>query len=101
MANQQKQPIQPNEQVFNDQNKADDALNSIKKLLELYNTFSIEAGSDQLHKEICNLKEETSNIQRSLFNTLYAKGWYPVTPEDQSKITQAYTKYSNMASQLK
>jgi Coat F domain. len=95
-----KEPIQPNETVFNDFDKADDILNCLKKLLETYNTFSIEAGSKQLHEKICGLKHELSTTQRQLFDVLYAKGWYPITAEDKTKLSQMHTKFSNMANQL-
>ena len=44
--------------------------------------------------------EDTKDIARDIFNLMFSKGWYTLTPEEENKITKSYTKYSDKLKEL-
>ena len=97
----QKQPILPDEISFNDCDKANDVLSALKAVSGTYHTFVTEAGSQQLHNTVSTLMNDMLKAQRDLFDMMFTKGWYPLQAEQPDKIQQAYTKNSNLTTQLK
>ena len=44
--------------------------------------------------------EDTKDMARDIYNLMFSKGWYTITPEEETKIDKAYTKYSSKLSEL-
>ena len=44
--------------------------------------------------------EDTKDIARDIFNLMFSKGWYTLTPEEENKITKSYNKYSDKLKEL-
>ncbi|WP_027090735.1 spore coat protein [Thomasclavelia saccharogumia] len=99
--NPPKQPILPNENVFNDYDKINDILLCLKSLLSDYTTFIIESSNQELANKLISIQKEVYQIQREVFDVMYSKGWYPLkreTPEKIQKIVQEYiTKEAKLA----
>lgn len=99
--NPTKQPILPNENVFNDYDKTNDVLLSLKALLSDYTKFIIESSHQELANKLICIQKEVYQSQREVFDLMYSKGWYTLeqqTPQKIQKVVQEYTtKEANLA----
>ena len=98
--NPTKQPILPNENVFDDYDKINDVLLCLKSLLSDYTTFIIECSHQSLAGQLIEIQKETYQIQREVFDVMYAKGWYPLEVETAQKIQKIVQEFTNKESQL-
>ena len=44
--------------------------------------------------------DDTKDMARDIYNLMFTKGWYTITPEEDTKIEKSYTKYSNKMNEL-
>ena len=98
--NPPKQPILPNENAFNDYDKIDDVLLSLKSLLSDYTTFIIECSHLELQKKLIEIQKETYCSQREVFDLMYSKGWYKLEKQTPEKVQKIYQEYSGKETQL-
>lgn len=98
--NPQKQPILPNENVFNDYDKINDILLCLKSVLSDYTTFIIEASHQELANKLIGIQKETYQIQREVFDLMYSKGWYSLEAETAQKIQKVVQEYTTKENQL-
>ena len=63
--------------------------------------FYIFAGSDGYcgHRIFCRHRIDAGVLRNQLFQTAQHKGWYQVEQAPASKVSTAYTKFSNQAPQ--
>lgn len=99
-SNPTKQPILPNENMFNDYNRINDVLLCLKSLLSDYTTFIIECSHQQLANKLIDIQKEVYQIQREVFDLMYSKGWYPLEPETPQKIQKVVQEYTTKESHL-
>ena len=80
---------------MNDQERITDFLCSEKKMSANYDTFASECVNTALRDDFLNIFRQSHQTQSDLFQIAQSKGWYQVEQAPASKISQAYTKFSN------
>ena len=80
---------------MNDQERITDFLCSEKKMSANYDTFASECVNVALRNDFLNLINQSHQTQTDLFQLAQSKGWYQVEQAPQSKVSQAYTRFSN------
>ena len=80
---------------MNDQERMTDFICSEKKMTSNYNTYASECINMSLRDDFLNILTKSHQTQSDLFRIAQTKGWYQVEQAPQSKVTQAYTKFSN------
>ena len=76
-----------------------DGLASQKHITDSYNIFAGECVNPQLRGTFLNILDEEHRIQAELFNTMQSKGWYQVEQAPESKVSTAYTRFTNQRPQ--
>ena len=80
---------------MNDQERLTDFLTSEKKLSANYDTYASECVNVGLRDDLLKLFNQTHMTQTDLFKLAQSKGWYQVEQAPESKVSQAYTKFSS------
>ncbi len=80
---------------MNDQERITDLILTEKKMSANYDTFASECVNVRLRDEYLNLFQQGHQTQTDLFKTAQQKGWYQVEQAPASKVSTAYTKFSN------
>ncbi len=70
-----------------------DALASEKAATDHYNNFANECIHDKLRGAIMKCLEEEHDIQKSVFDEMHARGYYPTPAADSTKVEQAKQKF--------
>ena len=80
---------------MNDQERMTDFICSEKKMTSNYNTYASECVNMALRDDFLNILNKSHQTPSDLFRIAQTKGWYQVEQAPQSKVTQAYTKFSS------
>lgn len=80
---------------MNDQERIADLLCSEKKMSANYDTFASECVNVALRDDFLNIFSRGHQTQTDLFKLAQSKGWYQVEQAPQTKVSQAYTRFSN------
>ena len=80
---------------MNDQERITDFLCSEKKMSANYDTYASECVSLPLRDDFLKIFNQSHQTQSDLFKLAQSKGWYQVEQAPQSKVSQAYTRFSN------
>ena len=80
---------------MNDQERIADLLCSEKKMSANYDTFASECVNVALRDDFLNIFSRGHQTQTDLFKMAQSKGWYQVEQAPASKVSQAYTRFSN------
>ena len=80
---------------MNDQERMTDFLCSEKKMSANYDTYASECVNQSLRDDFLKLLTQSHTTQTELFQMAQSKGWYQVEQAPASKISQAYTKFTN------
>ena len=80
---------------MNDQERMTDFICSEKKMSANYDTFASECVNLALRDEFLRILNQSHQTQSDLFKLAQSKGWYQVEQAPQSKVSQAYTKFTN------
>ena len=80
---------------MNDQERLTDFLCSEKKMTANYDTYASECVNLALRDDFLNILNQSHQTQSDLFRMAQSKGWYQVEQAQASKVSQAYTKFSN------
>ena len=80
---------------MNDQERMTDFICSEKKMSANYDTFASECVNLALRDEFLRILNQSHQTQSDLFRIAQSKGWYQVEQAPASKVSQAYTKFSN------
>lgn len=78
-----------------DQERITDFLSSEKKMSSNYDIFASECVNISLRDQFLKLFNQSHQTQTELFQTAQSKGWYQMEQAPESKISQAYQKYTN------
>ena len=87
-------------QNMDDQQILTDMLTSQKQISGAYNTFGSECEHETLKCDFLNILRDEHNMQSGVFSQMQQHGWYQTTAAQQSKISEAKTKYQNVSAQL-
>ena len=85
---------------MNDCDILNDILISYKHLVSSYAISLNEASNKEIYKLFFGLLTETSKMQAELFQLAFKKGWYILETAEETKITQAYDKFSKCLNEL-
>ena len=80
---------------MNDQERLTDFLCSEKKMSANYDTYASECVNLSLRDDFLSIFNRSHQTQSDLFKLAQSKGWYQVEQAPASKVSQAYTKFSN------
>ena len=80
---------------MNDQERMTDFICSEKKMSANYDTYASECVNLSLRDDFLNILNQGHQTQSDLFRMAQSKGWYQVAQAPASKVSQAYTKFSN------
>lgn len=78
-----------------DQERLTDFLSSEKKMAANYDIYASECVNIPLRDQFIKLFTQSHQTQTQLFQTAQSKGWYQLEQAPESKISQAYQKYTN------
>ncbi|BDF71164.1 hypothetical protein CE91St41_16090 [Oscillospiraceae bacterium] len=84
---------------MNDQERMTDFILAEKKMSSNYDTFASECVNVQLRDEFLKIFNQGHQTQTDLFKMAQSKGWYQVEQAPESKVSTAYTKFSNQKPQ--
>lgn len=84
---------------MNDQERMTDFLSSEKKMTSNCDIFAAECVNIPLRDQFLRIFNQGHHTQTELFQLSQSKGWYQPEQAQASKISQAYTKYSNQKPQ--
>jgi len=70
-----------------------DALSSQKFITANYNNYAGECANLQLRNQMLSILKEEHTLQSDIFNEMYNRGWYKVSPAEKQKISTAKTTY--------
>ncbi len=85
---------------LNDRDYLADVLESTKNMVKNYSCVLTEASNKTLYKIFTKIFNETSLIQRQLFNLMFEKGWYTLETAPKQATTKSYDKFSKQMEQL-
>lgn len=85
---------------MNDLDYLSDILESTKNMVKNYSCALTEASNMTLYKIIYKVFDETSLIQRKLFNLMFEKGWYTLETAPKQATIKSYDKFSKQMEQL-
>ena len=85
--------------MMSDQDRMNDFLASEKKMSTNYDSFASECVNIPLRDDFLRIFNQSHQTQTQLFQIAQNRGWYQVEQAPASKISQAYTKYSNQQPQ--
>jgi spore coat protein CotF len=88
------------DECMNDEDLLNDIMLCEKNISNSYSVAINEMSNKYLYKKIMNIFEDTKDLARDIFNLMFSKGWYILTPEEENKITKSYTKYSDKLKEL-
>lgn len=89
-----------NQNNMTDKEIMQDILSSQKLVADTYNTYTNECVNQQLRTDFLNILREEHNIQQSVYDQMKTRGWYSPAQAEQQKVTDAYTKFSNIQQTL-
>ncbi len=90
----------PNTKEMNDLDYLSDVLEMTKNMVNNYSYALNEASNNTLYEAYLQIFEETSNIQRDLFDLMFQKGWYCLEKAEEQKIEETKTKFNKQLEQM-
>ena len=90
----------PKDECMSEEDILNDILLSEKSISNSYSVAINEMSNKYLYKKVMDIFEDTKDIARDIFNLMFSKGWYTLTPEEENKITKSYNKYSDKLKEL-
>ena len=82
--------------AFGDKEQTTDLLFTEKHLATLYCEFMAEAATPEVLATLSGLLGDTQSAQRTLFQQMNSRGWYPVTKAEDAKVNAAKQQYGMM-----
>ena len=90
----------PKDECMSEEDILNDILLSEKSISNSYSVAINEMSNKYLYKKVMSIFEDTKDMARDIYNLMFTKGWYTITPEEDTKIEKSYTKYSNKMNEL-
>ncbi|MCC8110597.1 MAG: spore coat protein [Ruminococcus sp.] len=67
-----------------------------KGVCDLYMHGTIESSTNQVHQTFSHALDESLRMQRTLYDKMQAKGWYPTDRAEMTKVSAVKKKYQTM-----
>ena len=80
----------PKGKQLNDKDYMNSLLSSLKELVKNYATSLTEASCETLYAQYKEMFLEYSNLQRSVYELMFRKGWYSLEVADTNKINSKH-----------
>jgi spore coat protein CotF len=77
-----------------------DILMSEKNISNNYSIAINEMSNKFLYKKILSIFTDTKDMARDIYNLMFSKGWYTITPETEDKISTSLDKYKGKKKEL-
>ncbi|SFP50169.1 spore coat protein [Salibacterium halotolerans] len=90
----------PKTPEMNDRDFLNDMLSTEKYMTSSYGYAMNEASHEDLYDDIAMISSETQNLQRSLFNMMFKKGWYSFDAAQTNALSQSYQQFNGYTNQL-
>lgn len=95
-----KAEILPDEKQFNDRDRINDLLISIKHITYMYSLACQEASNCDLYDKLFKIFQESSQLQRKAYDLMFEKGWYKLEKEQAQKIDKKHQTFKSEETQL-
>lgn len=82
----------PKTSQMNDRDYLNDILETEKNMSTNMAIALNEASNEKLYDELFDIFKDIKNMQRSLYECMFRKGWYTLEKAEEQKITQTYNK---------
>jgi|GEM_PF-125000 len=82
---------------FTEKEALHDALEAQKQITGMFNSYSNECANSEVRKVMLDILNDEHSIQFDVFNDMQKRGYYPVSPAQQDKITKMKNTYSQQA----
>lgn len=89
----------PNTPQMNDRDFITDMLSTEKYMTTSYSYAVHEASHTKLYQDILSIYTETQECQRDLYNVMFKKGFYSITPEQPQTLQQTQTQFTTYMNQ--
>ena len=90
----------PQTTAMNDLDYLTDILETTKNMVSNYSLALNEVSNNTLYGAYKQIFDETSMLQRDMFDLMFQKGWYCLEQAEATKIKEAQTKAQQKSSQL-
>ena len=77
-----------------------DILMCEKNISNNYSVACNEMSNKYLYKIVLDLLVDSKNIAREIYNLAFEKGWYSVSPENETEITKTVKEYCSKKEEL-
>lgn len=84
--------------TLDEKQRITDLLSSEKYMTGAYNTFCCEASTGAVKSCLNSLLQDEHRIHEEIFDTMNARGWYPMETAEETKINAAKQKFSQNVS---
>ncbi len=85
---------------LNDRDRINDMLATEKYLTDNFNIFAHEASYSNLHRDVCQILNDTHHEARNLFNFMFNQGWYSLQAESTQEVAHAQQQFTNYKTQF-
>lgn len=92
--------VPTNSSTFSDRDMLQDALYTVKHLAHNYETAVKEASHKELYDLFFDQLTNLSQLHRELFDHMFKKGWYVLTPSAATDIATATTQLQQTIQKL-
>ena len=82
---------------FTEKEALHDALEAQKQITGMFNSYSNECANTEVRKVMLDILNDEHSIQFDVFNDMQKRGYYPVSPAQQDKVTKMKNTYSQQA----
>ena len=87
-----------NQNLFDDEARITDLLNSQKHITGVYNSYLCETETEAVKKCLSGILMDEHRIQNEIFDKMQKNGWYQTEKAEEAKLMEAKMKYASGAS---
>ncbi|HYG57964.1 MAG TPA: spore coat protein [Symbiobacteriaceae bacterium] len=92
--------LQAKDSNVNDRDRMQDLLSTQKYLSDGYDKAMNEASHDALWQVFQQNHQNTKQLERQIFNTMFKKGWYKLPVADAQSVAWAHNQFSQYRTQF-
>ncbi|MCL6626643.1 spore coat protein [Alicyclobacillus shizuokensis] len=85
---------------MNDRDRLNDILATEKYLTDGLNSAVREASHDALFQDLMGILNETHQMARDIYNTMFQQGWYTLEAEQPQKLQQTFQQFQGYSTQF-
>lgn len=95
-----KAEVCPSANAYNDHDRLNDLLISLKHVTYMYSLLVQEASNQTLKKEIEELMKKSSTMERTCFDLMFEKGWYKLEEQPANKVETTKKTFTQREAEL-